>query len=151
MRIPPFSGSDAGRRRSGTHRPSLRGTVATLAASCCLVLAGCVGVQQDPTDYGEVNDQNEGYYGNWMFGCTGVEANEDGVYDTSTLPEDERLESPDFCTCVYLGLKEENVPFEEMKAFDEAQENASEDDPIELPDEVVEISERCNDDAATFG
>ena len=33
-----------------------------------------------PTSYGDVNTTNEGYYGNFMFGCTGVEANDDGKY-----------------------------------------------------------------------
>ena len=76
--------------------------VATAAAA--ISLAGCSGAQSDPTEYGSINDQNEGYYGNMMFGCTGVEANEDGEY------VDETLEKPNFCRCVFRGMKE-TVPY----------------------------------------
>lgn len=117
-------------------------SVAALAAAA-LVLAGCAaGQPRDPGEYGEINTNNEGYYGNLMFGCTGVRANAQGEY------VDVELESPDFCTCVFRGMKE-TVPFPDAKDFDKAQADAEEGETIELPENINRVRTKCaeNDNA----
>lgn len=117
-------------------------SVAALAAAA-LLLAGCAaGQPRDPGEYGAINDRNEGYYGNLMFGCTGVRANEQGEYVEVTL------ESPDFCTCVFRGMKE-TVPFPDAKEFDKAQADAEEGETIELPENINRVRTKCaeNDNA----
>ncbi len=113
---------------------SLRAVVVLLAA--LLAVTGCVGLEPNPTDYGEVNPDNDGYYGTFMFGCTGVEANEDGEYADWTL------ENPEFCTCVFEGLKD-RVPFSEMQALEEDQAEA-EPGEFELPRNVNTVREGCS-------
>ena len=105
-------------------------------------VAGCAGIEPAPDEYGDVNTENDGYYGNFMFGCTGVEANEDGEY------VDIKLENPDFCTCVFEGLKE-TVPFSEMQAFEEAQAEA-EDGELEIPDNIDGVRQDCAGDDDAF-
>jgi hypothetical protein len=109
---------------------------------CAVALAGCGGVVRDPKEYGDVNSEGEGFYGNLMYGCTGVQPNDDGKYENPTLG------SEDFCTCVFKGLKE-TVSFEDTKKFDEAQakEDAGE---ITVPDNIAKVQEKCGDDAAAF-
>ncbi len=115
-----------------------------------VALLGCTGGQQrQPTDYGEINTDNKGYYGNLMFGCTGVQANEDGTYDTSSLPEGERLETPDYCTCVFRGL-DQTVPFPDAKAFDEAQADAPEGSTITLPANIDKVRTDCAEDESSY-
>ena len=94
-------------------RPSRTSRHLIVAAAAALALGACAaGQPPDPDGYGEINTDNEGYYGNFMFGCTGVQANDDGEY------VDVKLEQPDFCTCVYRGMSE-TVPFEDAKALHE--------------------------------
>lgn len=127
------------------HDRSARRLLSTALLGCVALVAAACGVgEPQPTEYGEVNDDNDGYYGNFMFGCTGVEANEDGEYVDWTL------ENPDFCTCVFRGLKEENVPFAEMQEFEEAQAEAADDEDIPLPENVDEIRITCGEDDAAF-
>lgn len=121
---------------------SVRSVVALAAAA--LLLAGCTaGQPRDPGEYGAVNGKNEGYYGNLMFGCTGVRANSDGEY------VDVELESPDFCTCVFRGMKE-TVPFPDAKAFDEAQADAEDGETIDLPENINRVRTRCAENEAAF-
>lgn len=115
--------------------------VATAAAA--ISLAGCSGAQSDPTEYGSINDQNEGYYGNMMFGCTGVEANEDGEY------VDETLEKPNFCRCVFRGMKE-TVPFGEARAFDEDQAAAQDGADISIPRKIDAVRAACATDVEAY-
>lgn len=105
-------------------------------------IAGCAGVEPAPSEYGDVNDENDGYYGNFMFGCTGVEANEDGEY------VDVELEDPAFCTCVFRGLKE-TVPFSEIDEFEEAQADAA-DGELEIPENIDAVREDCAEDERAF-
>lgn len=104
-----------------------------------VALVGCTGFESNPTEYGEVNTDNDGYYGNFMFGCTGVEANEDGEY------VDVVLEDPEFCTCVFERLKE-TVPFSEMQQLEEAQAEA-EPGEVELPEDVDAARRECAGDS----
>lgn len=111
-----------------------------LLAVAAVALAGCtVGQPRDPGEYGEINTNNEGYYGNLMFGCTGVRANDAGEY------VDVKLESPDFCTCVFRGMKE-TVLFSEAQAFDKAQAEAEEGETIELPENIDRVRTTCAED-----
>jgi hypothetical protein len=110
-----------------------------LVASVALV--GCTGQQADPGEYGDVNTENDGYYGNFMFGCTGVEANDDGEY------VDVKLENPDFCTCVFEQMMQ-TVPFADAKAFDEAQADAEEGTEITIPSNIDSARESCADEAS---
>src|SRR5690349_9655667 len=98
-------------------RPESRSVrTALLLIIGALALAGCTGAKPEPDSYGDVNTKGEGYYGNFMYGCTGVEPT-DGEY------VDVKLESADFCRCVFDGLKEK-VPFPDVKKFEEAQADA---------------------------
>lgn len=115
--------------------------VAVVAATA---LAGCSnGQQAQPKNYGDINTKNEGYYGNLMFGCTGVEANEDGEY------VDVKLESPDFCTCIFRGMKE-TVPFSDAQEFDEQQADAEEGTDIELPANIDKVRTTCAEDDSSY-
>lgn len=109
---------------------------------CAVALAGCGGVVRDPRDYGEINDKGEGFYGNLMYGCTGVQPNDKGEY------VDTKLGSSDFCVCVYKGLKE-TVPFPDTKKFDEAQAKAK-DGEITVPDNIAKVQQKCGDDDTAF-
>lgn len=125
-------------------RPSRTARHLIVAAAAALALGACAGGQPpDPDGYGEINTDNEGYYGNFMFGCTGVQANDDGEY------VDVKLEQPDFCTCVYRGMSE-TVPFEDAKAFDEAQADAPEGETIELPENIDKVRVACADDVDAY-
>jgi hypothetical protein len=113
-------------------------------AAAALALASCTGGQPpEPGEYGEINTDNEGYYGNLMFGCTGVQANDDGKY------VDVKLESPDYCTCVFRGMKE-TVPFPEAKEFDEQQADAEEGETIELPPRIDTVRTTCAEDVDSY-
>lgn len=109
--------------------------VVAIAAS--VVLLGCTGQARQPDSYGEPNPTGEGFYGNFMFGCTGVEP-VDGDY------EDPTLESQVFCRCVYDGMKE-TVPFPEAKAFDEAQAEVEPGEELDIPRGIETVRERCAD------
>lgn len=118
--------------------------VFAVAVVAVVALAGCtVGQPRDPGEYGEINTNNEGYYGNLMFGCTGVRANDAGEY------VDVKLESPDFCTCVFRGMKE-TVPFSDAQAFDKAQGEAEEGESIELPENIDRVRTTCADDDGAY-
>lgn len=123
------------------HR-SARVLIVVIAASMALV--GCTsGQKPEPDNYGEINTENEGYYGNLMFGCTGVEANDDGKY------VDVKLENPDFCTCIFRGMKE-TVPFPDAKQFDEQQAEAEEGTTIELPANINKVRTTCAEDDSAY-
>lgn len=108
-----------------------------IVAVSAVALAACTGAQaSQPDEYGEVNDNNEGYYGNFMYGCTGVEANAEGEY------VDVEFADPAFCTCVFRGLKE-TVNFGEMKEFDEAQAEAEDGEEIEIPEDIDRVRRTC--------
>jgi hypothetical protein len=125
-------------------RPSHTVRNVIVVALAAMALASCAGGQPpDPDNYGEINTDNEGYYGNLMFGCTGVQANDDGKY------VDVKLESPDYCTCVYRGMKE-TVPFPEAKEFDEQQAEAEEGETIELPDSIDKVRSSCGEDVDAY-
>jgi len=113
----------------------------SVAAVAALALTSCAGGQPQPTGYGEPTRDGSGFYGNFMYGCTGVEPNEDGEY------VDEELESQEFCRCVYEGLSDPGagVPFSEVRAFEEAQAEAEDGDDIEVPRDIQRIMDRCAD------
>ncbi len=117
---------------------SLRAVLLVLA--CAVPLVSCTGQTPDPKEYGDVNTEGEGYYGNFMYGCTGVEPT-DGEY------VDVKLENPDFCTCVFRGLKE-TVNFSEMKEFEDAQADA-EPGELKIPKNIESVRKKCaeNDNA----
>ncbi len=100
-----------------------------------LLLVGCTGQARQPDNYGSANTDGDGFYGNFMFGCTGVTP-VDGEY------RDPTLESQSFCRCVYNGMKE-TVPFAEAKAFDEAQADAEPGTEIVVPANIAAIQEHC--------
>ena len=110
-------------------------TILVTIIIAALALAGCTGQAQQPDNYGSANTDGEGFYGNFMFGCTGVTP-VDGEYQDTTL------ESQPFCRCVYDGMKE-TVPFAEAKAFDEAQAAAEPGTDITVPPNIESIQERC--------
>lgn len=115
-----------------------------IIAVSAVALAACTGAQaSQPDEYGEVNDNNEGYYGNFMYGCTGVEANADGEY------VDVEFADPAFCTCVFRGLKE-TVNFAEMKEFDEAQAEAEDGEEIEIPEDIDRVRRSCAESDKAF-
>ena len=127
---------------------SARALIIAVVASTAVL--GCTGGQPpDPSSYGDINTDNDGYYGNLMFGCTGVQANDDGDYDTSSLPEADRLETPDFCTCVFRGMKE-TVPFADAEAFDQQQADTPEGETIELPANINKVRTTCADDVDAY-
>ena len=111
-----------------------------LVVAFAVPLLGCTGQTPEPKEYGDVNSEGEGYYGNFMFGCTGVLPT-DGEY------VDVKLENPDFCTCVFRGLKE-TVNFSETKDFEEAQADA-EPGELEIPKNIDSVRKKCaeNDNA----
>jgi hypothetical protein len=118
--------------------------VLMLTAVASMALMGCAGGQQrQPKEYGDINTKNEGYYGNLMFGCTGVEANDKGKY------VDVKLETPDFCTCVFRGMKE-TVPFTDAEAFDEQQADAPEGTDIKLPANINKVRTTCAEDDSSY-
>lgn len=128
-------------------RPSVRPLCAVaVVIAAMFVAAGCVGTEPTFGDYGEVNPNNDGYYGTFMYGCTGVEATGAGddpageYLPTEDTPE--LLAPPAFCTCVFEGLKE-RVPFAEMQALEQDQAAA---DPGEftLPRNVNTVREDCS-------
>lgn len=116
----------------------------TVLAVCAVALAGCGGQVAAPKNYGEINDEGKDFYGNLMYGCTGVEPNDDGEY------VDVELAQPDFCTCLYLGL-EETVPFDDTKKFDEAQAEVEDGEEIEVPSNIAKVQSTCSDDVNAYG
>jgi hypothetical protein len=116
----------------------------SLLVVCAVALVGCGGQVRDPTEYGEVNSDGEGYYGNLMYGCTGVEPNEDGDY----VDWDEDLGNPAFCECLFRGLKEK-VPFDDAKKFDEDQAKA-EPGELTVPNGIAAVRENCGEDAKFY-
>jgi hypothetical protein len=113
----------------------------SLLVVAVVALSGCAGGQPQPREYGEVNTNNEGYYGNFMLGCTGVEANSDGDY------VDVKYESEDYCTCVFNGMKE-TVTFDVAQEFEEAQADAEEGSDITIPRAIREVMDDCDSGAA---
>lgn len=114
----------------------------SLLLVCAVALAGCGGVVRDPKDYGEINSKGEGFYGNLMYGCTGVQPDDNGNY------KNPKLGTEDFCKCVYKGLKQ-TVPFPDTKKFDEAQ--AKEDaGSITVPSNIANVQKKCGDDNGAY-
>ena len=109
---------------------------------CAVALVGCGGVVRDPTEYGDVNSEGEGYYGNLMYGCTGVQPNDDGKY------EDPTLGSEAFCKCLFQGLKE-TVPWDDAKEFDQAQAKEDAGD-ITVPSNIAKVQQKCGDSTSSY-
>jgi len=109
---------------------------------CAVALVGCGGVERDPTEYGGVNSDGDGYYGNLMYGCTGVEPNDQGKYVDVTLG------SAAFCTCVFSGMKE-TVPWEDARDFDQAQAKETAGD-ITVPGNIAKVQQSCSDDESAY-
>jgi hypothetical protein len=105
-----------------------------LATACVLAVSSCGGTVADPKEYGDVNTENKGYYGNLMYGCTGVQAI-DGEYSDVTLG------SVEYCNCLFDGLKEK-VPFPDAKAFDQYQATAKAGE-ITIPKNIKAVQEDC--------
>ena len=61
---------------------------------------------------------------------------------------DVKLESADFCTCVFRGLKE-TVNFDEMKEFEEAQAEA-EPGELTIPKNIDKVRSRCAEDDTSY-
>lgn len=110
-----------------------------IAVICLLALAGCSGRVAQPRDYGEVNAKGEGYFGNLMYGCTGVQPT-DGKYVNT------KLGSAEYCRCLFDGLKE-SVPFEQAKAFEEAQADAKEGSEPDVPKGIAKVQKECKKQA----
>lgn len=119
-------------------RPVTRAVRATcLVAVAAMSLVGCTGAQQQPREYGEVTEDGTGYFGNFMYGCTGVEEpNGEGIYEDPTLASDE------FCRCVFAGMKE-TVPFDDAKQFEEDQAETPEGETIEVPRAIQAVMDSC--------
>jgi hypothetical protein len=113
----------------------------SLLAVTVVALSGCSGGQPQPREYGEVNTENEGYYGNFMLGCTGVEANADGEYVNVEYG------SEDYCTCVFKGMKE-TVTFDVAQEFEEAQAEAEDGSEITVPRAIREVMDDCDAESA---
>ena len=113
-----------------------------LLAVAAIALSGCAGGQPQPTEYGDANTENDGYFGNFMLGCTGIEA-EGGEYD----PEKIEFESEEYCRCVFAGMKE-TVPFAEAKAFEAAQAEAESGDDITVPKNIQAVMDDCAGESA---
>ncbi len=120
---------------------ALRGL--TVAAVAALALTACAGGQPQPRGYGEPTDDGSGFYGNFMLGCTGVEPNDDSEYVNV------ELESQEFCHCVYEGLSDpgDGVPFDQVRAFEEAQAEAEDGSDIEVPKNIQRIMDECAESA----
>lgn len=118
------------RRRGGTF-------VALVTILFAVLVTSCTGAVRDPTNYGKVNAKGEGFYGNLMYGCTGVEPDADGNY------VDEKLSSADYCKCLFEGLSD-RVPFSDVRDFEEAQADAEEGDDVEVPDEIARVQKDCD-------
>ncbi|MCB1255978.1 MAG: hypothetical protein KDB26_02675 [Microthrixaceae bacterium] len=100
-----------------------------------MVLAGCSSAMRQPTDYGDINAKGEGFYGNFMYGCTGVQPT-DGKYTNA------KLGSEDFCKCIFTGLKK-TVDFSDVRDFEEAQADADEDNPPTVPKGIEKVRKDC--------
>lgn len=102
-----------------------------------LVATACTGAVREPTKYGEVNAKGEGFYGNLMYGCTGVTPDADGNY------VDEKLSSSEYCKCLFEGLKD-TVPFSDVRDFEKAQADAKEGDEPEVPKNIAAVQDECS-------
>lgn len=118
-------------------RPIPRSVLGVAVAAIAL-LAACGGQERQPDGYGSANPDGEGYYGNFMYGCTGVEP-VDGRYLEPVL------ESQQFCRCVYDGMQE-TVPFADAAAFEEAQAEAEPGNAIEVPSSIASVQEACENE-----
>ncbi|MEI7885955.1 MAG: hypothetical protein WCJ04_01060 [Actinomycetes bacterium] len=105
-----------------------------LVAACALALSSCGGTVREPREYGDVTTDGKGYYGNLMYGCTGVEPT-DGKYVNV------KLESVNYCNCIFNGLKE-TVPFSDAKAFDQYQATAKAGE-IKIPKNIQTVQQKC--------
>ncbi len=110
-----------------------------VAFVCLLVVVGCSGQARQPSEYGEINSKGEGYFGNLMYGCTGVQPT-DGKYINETLS------SADYCECLFTGLKD-TVPFAEVKKFEETQADAKAGDEITVPKGIAKVQRECKKEA----
>ncbi|CAN5447555.1 hypothetical protein BH10ACT3_BH10ACT3_13500 [soil metagenome] len=115
-----------------------RAAMKTAFVAIIAIVAGACGGGQEapPDDYGEPNSDGKGYYGNFMYGCTGVQP-VDGKYPNP------KLGTQQFCRCVYDGLTE-TVPFDQAKAFDEAQAKARPGE-ISVPANINRVQEKCGE------
>ena len=116
-----------------SHSPRRSARVVAGAATVAgLMLLGACGVNPQPTDYGEK------YQENFMVGCTGVDTEGD-------VPSGgEKIAPVSTCECIYDGLVEK-VPFDEAKAFEEAQADAESGDDIEIPENIQSVYDDCSD------
>jgi hypothetical protein len=114
----------------------------SLLVVCAVALVGCGGQVRDPDEYGDVNSDGEGYYGNLMYGCTGDEPNDAGEY------KDTGLGTPAYCECLFKGLKEK-VPFADAKKFDEDQAKA-EPGELTVPKNIASVRTACGEDDSAF-
>lgn len=113
---------------------TLRAVMLAFVAGAVLV-TGCSSSMRQPTDYGEVNAEGTGFYGNFMYGCTGVQP-VDGKYKN---PE---LNSESYCKCLFEGLKDK-VPFDEVRDFEEKQAAADEGNEPEVPKGIEAVRRDC--------
>ena len=113
----------------------------SLLAVAVIALSGCAGGQPQPREYGDVNTKNEGYYGNFMLGCTGVKANAEGEY------VDVKYESEEYCTCVFRGMKE-TVTFDTAREFEEEQADAESGADIVIPKSIQAVMDDCSPGSA---
>lgn len=112
-------------------------SLSLLLALIVMVVAGCGGTVRQPTSYGDVNSKGEGFYGNLMYGCTGVEPDEKGRY------VNEKLSSSDYCKCLFEGLKNK-VPFDEVRDFEQVQADAKAGTEPEVPKRIAQVREDCS-------
>lgn len=99
---------------------------ALVAVAATLVVSGCGGEVQ-PRGYGDE------YRENFMFGCTGVEPDQDPT-----------LASRDFCRCFYDGLVD-RVPFDQAREFEEQQAEAESGEDIDVPEDIQRVVDRCSE------
>lgn len=110
---------------------------AVIAVLFALVATSCTGAVRDPTQYGDANTKGEGFYGNLMYGCTGVLPDTDGNY------VDEKLSSSDYCKCLFEGLKD-RVPFSDVRDFEEAQADAEPGNEPDVPKGITAVQDDCS-------
>lgn len=110
----------------------------SVLAVAAIALAGCGSGQAQPRSYGDVTTDGSGYFGNFMYGCTGVSIpnDDDKTYD------DGDLGSEDYCKCVFQGMKE-TVPFDEARDFEEAQADTEKGADITVPRNIETVMDDC--------
>lgn len=125
-----------GGRRGGERRGGQRASTVLATLLLVFLLGACTGGVREPTSYGEANIKGEGFYGNLMYGCTGVEPDADGNY------VDEKLSSSEYCRCLFEGLRD-RVPFADVRDFEAAQADAEAGKEPAIPDEIARVQKDC--------